>query len=413
MERALDAVPRLRQRVVPSLGRLAPPEWRDDPDIDLDWHVRTIALPKPGSERQLLDLAALLAAEPFDRSRPLWRFTVVEGLTGRRAALVQQMHHTITDGEGGVTLSLQFLDFERDAPEPPPVAPDAFDVPPPPDPTPTDTMRDLIAGTLRMPIGMVRQLRDLLADPAQMPVAGVAAAETVRGIVSQLSDVEQARSPLWTGRSLRRRLEVLRHPFEDTKLAAKRLGGTINTAFITAAAHAASDYHEHFGAPVEQLRASMAISTRTKSSGANAFSLARMLVPSGPMPIEERFAAILEATNAARQASGSASLDKLAAVAATLPTSLITRLARQQAQTVDFATSNVKAAPFPMYIGGAQILENYPIGPLAGVAFNLTLLSYDGSLDMGLNIDAAAVEHPDRLRTSLDRAFKELSAAGT
>ena len=212
---------------------------------------------------------------------------------------------------------------------------------------------------------------------------------------------------------MRRRLEVLRHPFEDTKLAAKRLGGTINTAFITAAAHAASEYHQQCGAPVEQLRASMAISTRTKSSGANAFSLARMLVPTGPMPIAERFAAIVEATTAARQASGSASLDKLAAVAATLPTSLITRLARQQAQTVDFATSNVKAAPFPMYIGGAQILENYPVGPLAGVAFNLTLLSYDGSLDMGLNMDAAAVEQPERLRKALDRAFAELSRAGT
>ncbi|MGD9704826.1 MAG: WS/DGAT domain-containing protein, partial [Acidimicrobiia bacterium] len=165
--------------------------------------------------------------------------------------------------------------------------------------------------------------------------------------------------------------------------------------------------------PVEQLRASMTISTRTDSSGTNAFSLARLLVPTGEMPIAERFRAIHEATTAARETSGTASLEKLAAVAASLPTSIITRLARQQTQTVDFATSNVKAAPFPLFLGGAQILENYPVGPLGGVAFNLTLLSYDGSLDMALNIDTAAVSEPERLRRALSRAFDALEKAGT
>ena len=91
---------------------------------------------------------------------------------------------------------------------------------------------------------------------------------------------------------------------------------------------------------------------------------------------------------------------RLAAVAAALPTSLVTRLARQQAQTVDFATSNVRGSPVPMYIAGAQLLHNYPIGPLAGVAFNLTLLSYLGSLDMGLNVDGGG---PSRMLPSRRR----------
>jgi hypothetical protein len=82
-------------------------------------------------------------------------------------------------------------------------------------------------------------------------------------------------------------------------------------------------------------------------------------------------------------------------VAATLPTSLITRLARQQAQTVDFATSNVRGAPMPLYMAGAQLLENYPVGPLGGVAFNLTLLSYNHSLDMGVNIDTGGRDRTD------------------
>jgi hypothetical protein len=104
-------------------------------------------------------------------------------------------------------------------------------------------------------------------------------------------------------------------------------------------------------------------------------------------------------------------LETLAAVAATLPTTLVTRLARQQAQTVDFATSNVRGSPVPVFVAGAQLLENYPLGPLAGVAYNLTLLSYANSLDMGVNIDTAAVTDPELLRRCLDASFTALLTA--
>ena len=274
-----------------------------------------------------------------------------------------------------------------------------------------DLLRDLLAGSLRMPLGLLRQIKDLLSDPTGIPEAGSAAADTVRGVMNQLSDTEQARSPLWTQRSLKRQMEVLRAPFGDTRAAAKRLGGTLNTAFLTAAAEAAGRYHERMGSPVEELRASMAISTRSEGSGSNAFSLARMLVPTGDMPIGERFTWIQAAAGAARDSNSTASLETLAAVASTLPTSLITRLARQQAQTVDFATSNVRAAPVPLYVAGAEILQNYAVGPLAGVAYNLTLLSYNHSLDMGVNIDTAAVTEPELLRECLEKAFADLISA--
>jgi diacylglycerol O-acyltransferase len=157
----------------------------------------------------------------------------------------------------------------------------------------------------------------------------------------------------------------------------------------------------------------MAISTRTHDSGANAYTLARLLVPTGDMPMAKRFALISEATGTARAGSATANLDTLATVAAALPLSLVTRLARQQSQTVDFATSNLRAAPFPVYVAGAKIAENYPIGPLGGVAFNLTLMSYDGSLDMGLHTDAAAVGQPDLLRRLMEGAFEEFLETGT
>jgi hypothetical protein len=136
-----------------------------------------------------------------------------------------------------------------------------------------------------------------------------------------------------------------------------------------------------------------------------------MLVPTGEMSIAERFAAINEIATAARGTGASTSLDTISAIASALPTSLITRLVRQQTQTTDFATSNVRGSPVPVYIAGARLLENYPIGPLLGVAFNLTLLSYAGSLDMGLNVDAAAVADPERLAKLLDGAFTDLQKA--
>jgi WS/DGAT/MGAT family acyltransferase len=413
LERASRIVPRLRQRVQPTPVSLTPPLWVDDPEFDLDYHVRHVALPGPGTLRQLCDLATLIAADPFDRTRPLWAFFVVDGLEGGQGAIIQKLHHTVADGEGSLRLSMQFIDLTRDAEDPPmPPVPEPGDAEPSPPPSAVETVRDVVTGSLRMPIGIGRQYRDLLADPTQIPTAGAALARTVKGVISQLSDVEAAHSPVWTQRSLKRRLETLRSPLDQTKAAAKKLGGTLNTAFICAAAAAAGDYHRAVGAPVEQLRASMAISTRTKESGSNAFSLARLLVPTGEMDMAERFRLIHEATTTAREASATAGLETIAAVAATLPTSLVTRLAKSQAQTVDFATSNVRAADFPCYIVGARILANYPVGPLAGVAFNLTLLSYDGSLDMGMNVDTAAVEDPELLRTCMESAFAELGQLG-
>ena len=88
------------------------------------------------------------------------------------------------------------------------------------------------------------------------------------------------------------------------------------------------------------------------------------------------------------------------------------RIARQQVETVDFAASNVRGAPFPLYIGGARMEGNFPIGPTGGTAWNLTLMSYDGHLDMGLNVDAGAVTDAAALRDAIASEFATLIAAG-
>lgn len=411
MERTALLFPRLRRRVMPAPGNFGNPTWVDDPSFDIRYHVRQISLAEPGDMRQLLDLVTLLVADPFDRSRPLWHFIVIDGLAGGRSALVQKLHHTVTDGQGGVELSMHYLDLQRN-PEPlpaldPAIANAAHNVT---EPDATEALRGAMSDSLRLPLSVLRQVRDVLADPSLIGTIGSSTSATVKGLIAQLNETDAARSPLWTSRSIRRRMETTRVSYHDMRGAAKGMGGTLNTAFVTAAAHAAGKYHQQLGAPVESLRASMAISTRTDGSGSNAFTLARMLVPTSDMPLPERFAAINEILFAAREGSASGSLEAIATVSTVVPTSIITRLARAQAETVDFATSNVRGAGVPLFVAGAQLLENYPVGPLGGVAFNVTLMSYMGSLDVGINIDEAAVESPALLRDSLVESFQEMAS---
>ena len=415
MDRAVKLVPRLHQRVVPAFGRLAPPEWHDDHEFDLDYHIRRIALPAPHDERTLFDLASMLASAPLDRTRPLWEFTIIEGLDGGRASLFQKIHHTITDGEGGVRMSAEFIDFsrdEQDRPEPPAVEPSDDD--------PgrlVDTVVETATHNLRRQLGIARRALEgaanLARHPDRLPALGSEVVGVAQSLIRQAAVTDHARSPLWTKRSLRRRFEVLRIPLDDTKRAAKALGGSVNDVFVAGAAAAAGAYHRAKGADVEELRISMPVSTRhDRSMGGNAFTPARLTVPVAGNGAVDQFTAIRERLNATKRERALEFANALAGVINILPTSVVIRVARQQVETVDFATSNVRGAPFDLYIAGAKILANYPMGPTGGTAFNLTVLSSGGWLDMGVNIDEAAIDDPELLRECLEEAFAELLSVG-
>jgi WS/DGAT/MGAT family acyltransferase len=392
---AARAVPRLRRRVVDMA-------FVDDPDFDLDFHVRHLALPPPGSDRQLLDLAALLMQDAFDPTRPLWQFTIVEGLEGGRAALLAKMHHTITDGVGGVRLSAMFIDLEPDPPQPP--APAAVDEEE--DDDPGDGWFDSVGRAASNAAGAVRGVVGVLAGgPGE-------AVETARSLARQLLVTEGAHSPLWAGRrSLRRRCEILSLDLVEVKAAAKALGGTVNDVYIAGVAGGAGAYHRAKGAPVDELRVTMPVSTRSdKSAGGNAFAPARLLVPAGIEDPQARFDAVRERLSATKAERAFALADSFAGALTTLPTPLVVRLARQQIETVDFAASNVRGAPFDLWIAGAHVLANHPMGPTAGTAFNATLLSYKDGMDIGLNIDRAAVDDVDLLRDCIEGSLAEVVA---
>jgi WS/DGAT/MGAT family acyltransferase len=279
--RMVQRIPRLHQRVVPAFGRLAPPEWQDDPDFDIDYHVRHVALPAPGTDRQLLDLATQFVQDAFDRTRPLWEFLIIDGLEGGRAAMVQKMHHTITDGEGGIRMSEQFIDVTRDAPDIDEIVITAEA--PPPDTNIFETAGDTFA--LWRPLGIahraVSETAGLVTHPAKLGSLPFEAIEMARSTIRQVTITDRAHSPLWAERSLRRHFEIIDVDFDDAYRAAKALGGSLNDFFVAGTAGGAGAYHRALGAEVESLRMAMPVSTRTdKAAGGNSFVPTRELVPS-------------------------------------------------------------------------------------------------------------------------------------
>ena len=163
--------------------------------------------------------------------------------------------------------------------------------------------------------------------------------------------------------------------------AAKALGGTVNDAFVTGAVLGAIRYHERRETPLEALNISFVVSTReTGGDDTNAFAPTRVQAPAGPMTVEERFAAIRATLAAGREgARTGGAMGSVAGLANLLPTSVVTGVARSQTANMDFATSNMRGAPVPTYMSGARILWTGTLGPVAGTAFNLTAMSYNGS----------------------------------
>lgn len=414
MWRASRRVPRLRRRVSSGLSPVAP-SWEEDPDFDIDHHVRRVRLPEGSTDDDAQALACELALTPFDRDRPLWEFTVVDGLPDGRAAMVQKMHHTITDGEGGVRMSVEFIDLERNPPAPDPVD---HGPPAPASPSLVGQAVEAISALTQRNVDTARTLvdgaTDLLRDPAHLArmVADLPkeSAATVRSVVRQLGVVDGHRSPLWSERSLDRHLVTFEVPLDVVKDAAHRLDGSVNDLFVAAAAGGAGSYHRARGVGIDELRMSMPVSTRTsKAPGGNAFTPTRVLVPLDADP-RTRFAAIHDRLQVTKTERALGLTSSLAGVMNLLPHPVLVRLARQQVMTVDFATSNVRAAPFDLYIAGALMESNYPLGPIAGTAWNLTTMSYRGQLEIGLHADTQAVEDPDALAADIQQSFDELLA---
>jgi len=431
MRRAVAAMPRLHERVVPGLGRLAPPAWVPDPEFDIDFHVRRMRLPKPGTERQLFDLAAQLYLEPLDRTRPLWRFVVIDGLKGGRSAIWTIVHHAVSDGIGQLRMAEMYQQIEADTPMPDDIDLDTIVA----DAVETHHAKQLggdltdgfptavgqsLAHLVRRQLGVARRIAGEVviwpADPQRAKDTIEDAVEMVTSTLGALTgsgnEVEGG-SPLWKQRSRHRHLEHVALPLDELKAAAKRADVTINDVFLAGLVEGCVRYHADRDVEVDAFNTSFVLSTRHDSAiGGNSFTPVPVQVPGVAMSLADRVADVharLAEKRAATEHSG-AGMSALSGIANWLPTSVITSAARATAAKIDFATSNLRGAPIPLYVSGARVMRIVTMGPVAGTACNATALSYENGFDIGLFIDPTAIESPGDFRDAVESAFRDILA---
>jgi diacylglycerol O-acyltransferase / wax synthase len=349
----------------------------------------------------------------FDRARPLWRAVVLEGLPEGHSAIVMKFHHAITDGVGGVRLQLELLDVEPDAPERP--------MPPPPEVhvlTQSERFVDAALHESRRQLGILKRSAPSALSGAlhavERPSRSLqSAGELASSVARALRPVANPMSPLMTGRSLSYRFETLTIPLDRSKKAAKRIGGTLNDAFVGGVARGLHHYHLRHGVECDTLRMGIPINIRnaaTANVAGNAFVPARIELPIDQDDPTDTMRDVHRLVADARAERANDLVAPLANVLNRLPTTATTALFGSMVKSIDFSTSNVPGPPFPVYLGGAEMLAQFPFGPLAGAGMNVTLLSYQNDLNIGVNVDPAAIPDTALMIECLRVGFDEILA---
>ncbi|BBZ59881.1 diacylglycerol O-acyltransferase [Mycolicibacterium monacense DSM 44395] len=401
-------VPMLRQRVVPS-SPPTPPRWEYVADFDLDFHMRRVTAPAPGGFDTVLEMARVAAMEDFDRARPLWEATLVDGLDDGGAAVVLKFHHALTDGVGGVQIGMILFDLSEIPEKHGPVA-EVPEVTPPPW---LSGYRETAKYDARLitdaVIGTARSAPRLIRDGIRRPVSTVSsAAQIAASVVRTVRPVNRTGSPIIRKRSLIRRLGVTEVPFRELRDAAHRCDCALNDAFVAGVAGGLRRYHEHHGADVGDLHLTMPISLREEGDelGGNRITLMRFDVPVGIADPAERIRRIHERTSAVRHEKSLPYTQWIAGALNMMPRWYIGSILRN----VDFLCSDVPGVPVPVFLGGARVVTQYAFGPTIGAAVNVTLLTYVDICTIGIDVDTGAIPDFDVFRQCLVDGFDEVLA---
>ena len=415
MEHVVKMVPELREKVVPVPLHPTTWRWEPDPEFDLQYHLRRAAVPSPGTLREVLDLAHAQASGGFDRTRPLWEFTLYEGLADGSSAFVMKAHHVVTDGIGAVQLAIHLFDLEGVPAQP--VRPGADDevAGAPAVRGVVEQVREVIAHDVDGMVGFARRavpsvvpsLFRALRDPVHAVVETVRMAESIGRTVAP---VMHTLSPLMVDRHREGRFETIEVGLDDLRRAAGVAGGTLNDGFLAGITGGLRRYHEAFGAEVEDLRIAMPVSLRTSADdpGGNHVTVMRFLVPVGVEDPDERIRRLHDIGRRIRAEKSLAHTEAIAGVLNLMPTGVLGSMLRH----VDFLASNVPGIPVPISLEGHRVQRYIPFGPCAGSSMNITLMSYDGICCIGVHLDTAAVTDPELFVRCLREGFDEVLALG-
>jgi WS/DGAT/MGAT family acyltransferase len=405
-----------QRRLVEVPMRLGFPVWVDDPEFDIDNHLRRAALPSPGGMRELGDFAADVISRQLHRDRPLWEMWIVEGVEDGKIALVAKMHHSTIDGVSGAELLGVLFDMEPD-----------------PAPAPARTERQLDS---RIPSGPELVSQALMADvvrPFDLPgmmFRGIRSLFDVRRITKGLSaktalPLTAPRTSINAAVHARRRVAFAAASLADAKALKNAMGTTVNDVVLAMCAGALRTYlqagDELPDIPLVSVVPVSVTPDVAELKGSNKVSAMFVQLPTDLEDPLERLRAIHEATKGAKEvhkALGATTLQNWAehatpnvfAVAARLYTGM--KLADRHRPVANMVISNVPGPDFPLYLGGSQLLGMFPLGPVMdGMGLNITIMSYMGVLYWGLASDARAVPRLWDIAAAIPHALTELMEA--
>jgi WS/DGAT/MGAT family acyltransferase len=411
--RAVEAVPRLRQRVVEAPLGIALPRWEDDPTFDLDYHVRRYSL--AGDTGEQTDLEGLfhtigpIYERPFDRTRPLWELIEIDHPHG--SAVFFRLHHAVADGVGGNTILAALTDADREGePLPPPSdkPPGGWDEPPV-----TERLATAVRDRLTQDAERGRALAGAAWRTIREPGALAQAAEAVGGLLEDVA--YRSPSPL-TASGRGRRLSGVEIDFEQLRQTRKVLKGRMIDVLLTGVASAMGEWHRQQGhGKVKELLTLVPINLRppelqgVDAGVGNRATGILVRLPIGRRRPIPRFREVRKRVEARKRNASSDLLPELAGAMAALPAGLYRRLAYASSQQIDLIVTNVPGIPIPRYVAGAEITSAYPYAPVAPQCpISVALYGYRGRLFVGIDADATAVPDLDPFRDMLERSFREL-----
>ena len=407
-ERATRLAPVLRSKIVEGPTGLETPRVVVDPNFDLSFHMRRFRAPEGASWTDVLEDARRQSMADFDKDRPLWRVTLLEGLPGGKSVLIQKLHHAIADGQGAVQLGLALLDFT-------PEGVDLGPMPEAPEPVVLDT-KGFMQAVVRNNVGWVAKTAEdaikgigpLALSALMHPRKLFSRVRLTAGSVARFTKVSlEPLSPILQGRSINYHFDTIDMDFEKFKAAAKKRDRTVNDLFLAAISVGMNSYHDKMGHPIDELRMNMPISLRTSSDQGNAVTIARFEIP-----ISNVIDDVLEAAaNTVRSWRAEPAL-KLADYLAELSRFLPPELVSAAAQTSDLTASNVPGVPIPVWLAGAKVERMYPLVGTIGAAINVTMLTYCDTASVGISSDDAAVSDRPELIESLRHGFTEVVGPG-
>jgi diacylglycerol O-acyltransferase len=411
LEAALARVPRLRQRVVEAPGQLGLPEWVDDPHLDLEYHLRHVSLPPPGSQRALLDLAAALFATPLDRQRPLWEATWIDGLEGGRSACLLKLHHSVVDGVGSIAI----LDALTAPPGDRPRRPRRPARRAPPAPGVVERAAALVGDQAEAAVRLAwRAARAPLRAALEPREAVAGAARTLRGVRGMIGDLLSPPTPdplAVPGAGLSRRLDVAEFPLARLRAIKAAFEVTLNDLVLAALAGAIGAYHRERRVHADTLACMVPMNLRGREERdalGNRVGMFRIALPVGERDARRRLERIVEQTRAAKADRRGAAAPLLVEALALLPAPAMRWIARRSLGRVNVACTNVPGVSEPRALAGVPIESIFPFASVVeGTPLVVALLSYAGRMEVGIDTDPEAIPDPHRVTEGFEAALGE------